>query len=149
MVKARFGSKRGNAMVEFAISFPFLILILAGIFQFGYSFFVYNGLKSAVQNGARFGAVTDYEAGSDGFSAKIKNVVVYGTPAPKPDAKAVLPGLSTDSVAVTASEFDGTGIPRLVTVAISSYEVPSIWRSIRFEDKPRATFAYMGQFIDE
>lgn len=142
-------SRRGNAIVEFAISLPFLVAVIAGTFQFGYTFFIYNSLRSSVHAGARFASVADFEVGSASFQNQVKNVVVYGTPSPGGDSPKLVPGLDTSQVSVTANSLDGIGIPRSITVSIDGYEIPSIWQSTRLEGKPQATFPYMGQFIDD
>lgn len=139
--------RRGNSIVEFAISLPFLVAVVAGVFQFGYTFFIYNSLRNSVHAGARFASVADYEVGTSTFENQVKNVVVYGTPAPTPDTPILVPGLTKSEVAVTPNSVDGIGIPRSITVSINGYDIPSIWRQTRLEGKPQATFPYMGQFI--
>lgn len=139
--------RRGNSIVEFAISLPFLVAVVAGVFQFGYTFFIYNGLRNSVHAGARFASAADYEIGTSAFENQVKNVVVYGTPSPTPDSPTLVPGLTTSQVAVTPNSVDGIGIPRSITVSIANYDVPSVWRQTRLQGKPQATFPYMGQFI--
>jgi hypothetical protein len=141
--------RRGNSIVEFAISLPFLVAVVAGVFQFGYTFFIYNSLRNSVHAGARFASAADYEIGTSTFENQVKNVVVYGTPAPSPGSPTLVPGLTTSQVAVSSNAVDGIGIPRSITVSISGYEVPSVWRPTRLEGKPQATFPYMGQFIGD
>ena len=43
----------GHAMIELALSAGVMIACLAGTFQFGYTFYVYDELVSAVGSGAR------------------------------------------------------------------------------------------------
>ena len=52
--------QKGHAMLELAISAGVLVTCLAGTFQFGYTFYVYNQLVSAVGNGARYAAQRTY-----------------------------------------------------------------------------------------
>jgi len=139
------GSRRGSMMVEFALSWPLALVLLAGMFQFGYAFFVYGSLRNAVHAGARFGSVSDYKAGGTTFETRVKNIVVYGSV--DGGDKPVVPGLSVDDIVIEAVEPDGTGIPRRIQVRVSSYDVASVWTPIRFENKPVAAFPYMGQFI--
>ena len=139
--------RRGNAIVEFAISLPFLVAVVAGVFQFGYTFFIYNSLRNSVHAGARFASVADFEVGTSSFENQVKNVVVYGTLVPDADSRPLVPGLTAGQVAISANSVDAVGIPRTITVSISGYEVPSVWRPMRLEGKPQATFPYMGQFI--
>ena len=48
----------GNALVEFALIFPFLVLIIAGIIDLGQGVYAYGVVASAAREGARF-AITD------------------------------------------------------------------------------------------
>jgi Flp pilus assembly protein TadG len=47
---------RGTAVVEFAIIFPVLAMLVFGVIDFGRAFFLRNNLVSAVREGARYGA---------------------------------------------------------------------------------------------
>ncbi len=46
----------GQGMVEFAIVFPLLLLLLFGIFEFGRIMFVYSSAVTATREAARYGA---------------------------------------------------------------------------------------------
>ena len=47
---------RGQGMVEFAIVFPLLLLLIFGIFEFGRIMFVYSAAVTASRDAARYGA---------------------------------------------------------------------------------------------
>src|SRR6266542_3411699 len=49
-------SQRGQGMVEFAISLPFLLLIMLGTIDMGRMFFDYVDLRSAAVEGAQWGS---------------------------------------------------------------------------------------------
>ena len=49
--------ERGQELVEFALILPLLLLLMVGIFEFGYVVFAYNTLSNAVREGARYGSV--------------------------------------------------------------------------------------------
>jgi Flp pilus assembly protein TadG len=49
--------ERGATMVEFAIIFPLLAILVFGAIDFGRAFFIRNSLISAAREGARVGAV--------------------------------------------------------------------------------------------
>ena len=51
------GDECGAAIVEFAIIFPVLIVLLFGMIDFGRAFFIRNNLVAAVREGARVGSV--------------------------------------------------------------------------------------------
>ena len=57
----RAGRPRGQALVEFALVFPVLILILLGIFEVGRAVFAYNTIGNAAREGARVAAVNQIE----------------------------------------------------------------------------------------
>ncbi len=46
----------GHAIIELALSAGVMVAFLGGTFEFGYTFYVYNQLVSAVGNGGRYAA---------------------------------------------------------------------------------------------
>lgn len=56
---------RGQALVEFALVFPVLVLILLGIFEMGRLVFAYNTLGNAAREGARVAAVNQLPTSVD------------------------------------------------------------------------------------
>ena len=54
--------ERGQALVEFALVLPILMIILLGTLQFGIAFFQWQQLSAAVSEGARIGIVSASEA---------------------------------------------------------------------------------------
>jgi uncharacterized repeat protein (TIGR01451 family) len=51
------GQERAQGLVEFALVFPLLMLLVLGIFEFGRVLFVYSSLSSAAKQAARYGSV--------------------------------------------------------------------------------------------
>ncbi len=51
------GDRSGQALVEFALVFPVLVLMLLGIFDFGRGVYAYNTIANAARVGARVAAV--------------------------------------------------------------------------------------------
>jgi len=49
--------RRGQALVEFALALPVLILILVAVFDVGRAVFLYNSLTNAAREGARLAIV--------------------------------------------------------------------------------------------
>lgn len=47
----------GQALVEFALILPVLVLILMGVFDFGRAFFGYNAISNGAREGARYGII--------------------------------------------------------------------------------------------
>jgi len=57
-------SEKGQAMVEFALVLPILLLILCGILDFGWLYFNQLTLNNAAREGARYAAI-HYSSGGD------------------------------------------------------------------------------------
>ncbi len=142
----RNSGRRGNAMVEFALSFALLFPVLAGAYQFGYAFFIYNEMQTAVRAGARYASLRTYNSATStpaaDYLAAVQNVVVYGSPAG--GEQPVVPGLEPDNVTVTVA-FE-SGVPRQVTVGIENYQADAVFRLFDFDQKPHVTMPYVGRF---
>ena len=138
--------RRGNALVEFALSFGLLFAVFAGVFQFGYMYYVYNTLESAVRGGARYASVRVYDSATSSPSAAyltaVRNMVVYGNPSGS--GQALAPGLTPEKVSVTVAM--EKNVPARITVAVSNYTVSAVVRSFTLADKPRVTFPFTGRF---
>jgi Flp pilus assembly protein TadG len=68
-----FKNQRGQALVEFAIVLPILLLLVMGIAQFGMMFNSYLSLQNASRDGARAGAVGN-------STTEIKNLILSTSP---------------------------------------------------------------------
>ncbi|HYM08296.1 MAG TPA: TadE/TadG family type IV pilus assembly protein [Terriglobales bacterium] len=146
------GNTRGNALVEFALSFGLLLAVFSGVWQFGYTFYIYNGLVSAVRNGARYGALADYDGGSSNgasYKANVANMAVYGTANPASGASPIVPGLTTSKVSVVPT-VDSAGVPSRVTVQITGFTIPDdlsgIFAAFTLNGKPSCSFEYTGRY---
>ena len=58
----RWREEHGAELVEFALTFPLLLLVLVGIMDFGLLFQRYEVLTNAVREGARVGVLPNYNA---------------------------------------------------------------------------------------
>jgi len=140
--------ERGHAMLELAISAGVMVSCLVGTFQFGYTFYTYNQLVTAVGNGARYAAQHTYGRGSEDVeraNGAIRNMVVYGDAQPSPDAAPVVPKLTPAEVEVRW-ELAGDGTPLNVNVAIKGYTTDGIFRSFTFDGRPSVQFPYVGKY---
>src|SRR5579863_4135359 len=90
----------GSALIEFAGSLILLAVMFAGIFEIGYSFYSYGTLVTAVRAGARYAALQPRGTGADPavIAKAVRNLVVYGDPAPTNRTPPVVPGLTPDQV---------------------------------------------------
>src|SRR5215468_5733847 len=97
-------NRRGHVILELALAAGVMVSCLAGTFQFGYTFYVYNQLVNAVGNGARYAAQRTYRSATkqdiERGNAAIQNMVVYGDAQPAPDFEPVAKGLKPQNVEV-------------------------------------------------
>lgn len=140
-------SQRGNAVLEFAISFAVLWALFSGIYQYGYSFYVYNRLMNAVTNAAELGSKISYDtANPSAFTTTLQNMVMYGS---ETAAASSLLGLTSSQVNVSVTTTGTSSIPTNLTIAIGSSAQPFVidgfFGNISLTGKPRATVQYFGQ----
>ena len=60
--RSRRSNQRGNTLVEFALSFSLLVPVFLGVYEFGYAFYVYNEMQTAVRSGARYASRRVYDS---------------------------------------------------------------------------------------
>ena len=129
-------------MLEFAIGWAILWALFVGVYQFGYSFYVYNVVMTSVANAAELGSKMTYDTSNGAqFSTALKNMVVYGdtTAGTNP----LVPGLSTSNVNVSINPEDS--MPTDITITINNFTIDAFFTKFTFNGKPRATTIYMGQ----
>jgi hypothetical protein len=128
------GNQSGTALVEFALSLMLLAVMFAGVFELGYSFYTYGQLVTAIRAGARYAGLQPHRAGTDPALAKaVRNLVVYGDPAPPDRAKPLFPGLTTDNVELI-NNLDGS------TVSLRGFQVDALFMKVKLDGRPTATF---------
>ncbi len=72
--------KKGQAMVEFALVFPLLLLLTVGVIEVGRILFSYSAIIAAAREGARYGAATQNIGGipqyedCEGIRAAVKRI---------------------------------------------------------------------------
>lgn len=145
--------QRGNAFIEFALAAGILLPVMAGTFQFGYTFYAYNLLQAAVSNGGRYAAYRTYrclagETDIAKFRLAVQNMTVYGTPAPATSAVPVVRGLRPSDIEVTFT-LTATQIPTAVTVRVRQYTINALFGSYTFRGYPTYTVPYLGRYAPE
>jgi Flp pilus assembly protein TadG len=137
--------QRGNAMIEFALSFLFLFPVFYGALQYGLSFHAYNALRSAVREGARYAAGKTYLTSTNSYPAswgsEVKNMVVYGNLAGT--GSPIISGLQPANINVAVIFEDK--VPNRITVRIQNYNMNALFRTFTF-NSPSATFPYFGRY---
>jgi len=149
--KPRFGSRRGNAMIEFALASMVLVYTLAGVFQFGYSMYLYNELVGAVRAGARYASLAKISNSGDkslpsGYNTAVKNMVVYGNTSPANGDQPVVPGLTTSMVNDVVINWDSGNVPTDCTVSINSYTIDAVFKTFTLSGKPFYKIPFFGQY---
>jgi hypothetical protein len=141
--------QRGHAMIELAVSAGVMVACLAGTVQFGYTFYIYNQLVTAVGNGGRYGAMRTLRAATpadiEKGKAAIRNMVVYGDTHPAPNALPQVANLKPSQVEV-AVFMDDSGHPESVDVSIIDYTVDAAFGMFRFTGRPSVEYPFVGRF---
>jgi hypothetical protein len=122
--------RAGSALIEFAGSLIIITALFTGIFQFSYALSTYQALVNAVRAGARYASL---QSPGPELPQSVRNVVVYGDPAPPASAKPVTPGLTPDNVDLILE-------PGTATVSIRGFELASIFSKIKLDGRPTVTF---------
>jgi len=129
-------------MLEFVIGFSLLWALFVGVYQFGYTFFIYNRLMTAVTNATALGSKLTYDtANASQFSNAVTNMVLYGSTTS--GTTTLLPGLSSSNVSVSVNPRNS--MPTNVTVTINNFTINALFRTFSFNGKPTVTMAYIGQ----
>ena len=128
--------------MEFALCFALLWALFSGVYEFGYTFWKYNALTTAVSSGAAFGSKLTYDtANPSAFTNAVQNMVLYGDTSTGTTTS--VPGLTTANVTVAVTV--SNAIPTYVTVSISNFSIDALFQSFAFNGKPGVTMPYIGQ----
>ena len=136
-------NQRGNSAVEFALGFSLLWAVFSGVFQYGYTLYLYNGLQNAATDGVAYASRQNYCGDkASTFTTNVQQMVVYGDPTLSSGASTV-PGLTTANVIVslTPATFPGS-----VTVSITDFTANALFSSFKFTNKPAVTMNYFGNY---
>lgn len=142
-------AQRGHAMLELSVTAGIVLAFIGWTFQFGYAFYVYNQLVTAVGNGARYASARTLRAATPGDVEKvksaIKNLVVYGDARPEKDSAPVVANLSPDNVQVNFV-MDKSGNPVRVNLTLANYKVDAVFQTYDFSGRPFVEFPYTGRY---
>jgi hypothetical protein len=137
-------------MIELAISAAVMVSCLGGTVQFGYTFYIYNELVSAVGNGGRYAAMRTYRAASPADIEKgkiaIRNMVVYGDARPAPGTPPQVANLRPEQVRVEWIKDDSGDQPGFVNVSIADYTVDAAFGMFRFTGRPAVEYPFVGRY---
>ena len=120
--------QRGNSAVEFALGFSVLWACFSGVFQYGYTMYLYNGLQNATTDGAAYASHLNYCGDkASTFATNVQQMVVYGDPTASSGASTV-PGLTMSHVTVTLT----AAVPKSVTVSIKGLRRTALFSDFKF-----------------
>jgi Flp pilus assembly protein TadG len=105
----RWRCERGSELIEFALVTPILMLLAAGIFEFGMMFRTFEAVTNAAREGARVGVLPGYEAAVNVESRVNAYLTAAGLTGPR----------TTQSPVVTVATSGGTFSARRVVVTYS------------------------------
>lgn len=97
----------GAALLEFAFVAPLLILLFAGIIQFGMVLLLRNNMQDIAQNAARRMAVGEFTSESEVTSYVNDTLITWASPT----VTATWPGVGETDVSVTISVSLGEAVP--------------------------------------
>ena len=136
-------NQRGNSAVEFALGFSLLWACFSGVFQYGYTMYLYNGLQNAVTAGAAYASHLNYCGDKAAtFTTNVQQMVVYGDPTVSSGASTV-PGLTNSKVNVILTP---ASFPASVTVSVHDFAASALFSNFTFTNKPAVTMMYLGNY---
>jgi Flp pilus assembly protein TadG len=139
--------ERGAVLAELAIVLPIMLVMFAGVAEFGQYFYQYSTLAKATRLGARFLATAAADGSDD---AAAKNLVVYGNTAGT--GTPIIKDLATTNVTIVWAG-GVNAVPATVSVSISGFkhqplfDIGKLMKSSNFtmnvDIKPSTTMRYL------
>ncbi|MGE5491596.1 MAG: TadE/TadG family type IV pilus assembly protein [Actinomycetota bacterium] len=152
----------GAAAVEFAFVLAIMILLVAGLFEFGRVFWFYDALAKSTRDSARMLSMTEVSGLSTGITQAQSMVVTAATQARLSGVTAAKVSVRCDDdysdttdYACTDSRFTVTNPPVRVSVGITGYSMTvggilrmvrqdgSTWAPFGLALSPKTTMPYM------
>lgn len=103
--------EKGQAIVEFALILPILILLLSAIIDFGWLYNCEIAANNAAREAARYTAIHIYDNNTDDDQALARNIVL---------SEAVQLPASSTTVTLTSLDLDSDGIQESVRITVSA-----------------------------
>lgn len=101
----RAGGEKGSALVEFALTVPLLLVVIAGIVDFGFVFQRYEVITNAAREGARLASLPEYQTNTAMIQDRVRSYVQQGLSLNTTALNTVVP---VGNVVVTNTPFDVT-----------------------------------------
>jgi len=100
--------ERGAALVEFALCVPLLLVVIAGIVDFGFVFQRYEVITNAAREGARFASLPQFTDNETAIKNRVRAYVMEGLSIPNDTALNAVLNPST-GVVVSQQTMNVTG----------------------------------------
>ncbi|MDR2299149.1 MAG: pilus assembly protein [Comamonas sp.] len=111
--------QQGVALIELALSIPFMLMLSMIVIEFGRAMYEYNTVTKSVRDAVRYLTVQLPPAPTS-CTQSATNLARYGSPNPLPSDRPLAPGLASATISCTW-QTSGT-----VTVAVSGYRFQSM-----------------------
>ncbi len=112
--------ERGAALVEFALTLPLLLVVIAGIVDFGFVFQRYEVITNAAREGARLASLPDYQTDTTMIQTRVRSYVQQGLSLSNGALNTVMPA---SNVVVTNTPFTVSTGAATYTVQASTVTV--------------------------
>jgi Flp pilus assembly protein TadG len=139
--------ERGTQFVELAIVLPVMILLFAGVAEFGRYFYTYSTLAKAARAGARYQTTRPLNTTA---IAQAQSLAVYGDQLAGCSGTPVLSGLQCSNIDVQLSTVNGV---QVVTARVVNYQFQPVLdlgrvtgiagASLRINVSPSVTMKYV------
>jgi Flp pilus assembly protein TadG len=114
--------ERGAALVEFALVLPLLLVVIAGIVDFGFAFQRYEVLTNAAREGARLGTLQQYTGNDSLIRDRVRAYVAEGLSMPIGDVNTALPD---GQIVITAPDLS-------ITSGATTYDIQTTMVTITY-----------------
>ncbi|MDL5035521.1 TadE/TadG family type IV pilus assembly protein [Comamonas sp. Y6] len=114
-------SQQGAALIELALSIPFMILLSMIVIEFGRALYEYNTVTKSVRDAARYLSAQQPNTGCP----TAQNLVVYGS-----GNTPLAPGLKTSAVSCSWQTAGTYPLINTVTVTVTGYRFQSMVSSV-------------------
>lgn len=116
--------QQGAALIELALSIPFMIMLSMIVIEFGRALYEYNTVTKSVRDAVRYLSVQMPNT----LCANAQNLVVYGTTTA--GSQPLAPGLKTSAVSCSWQTKGTLPLINTVTVTVTGYHFTSAVSSV-------------------
>ena len=110
-------TERGAALVEFALALPLLLVVVAGIVDFGFAFQRYEVITNAAREGARLATLPGYND-QGAVDSRVRAYVMQGLSISAGNLGAVMPSGAVTLTNADLTVPDASGVNTIVPTAV-------------------------------